>query len=190
MDIISRIKRYMEHCHLSSSQFADAAGIPRPTLSQLLNGRNKSNEGAKKISSDIVKKLHDAFPSLNVMWLLFGDGDMETAENIKISEPQNASETRSYAPELSENQEIQRQILFDEELPDFEAENKFGSNQPFSQQRNDNNNFNLADDPSIRITTRQSTAPTMALQPDKTKKVQSIMVFYSDNSFEIFRPSE
>lgn len=190
MDIISRIKRYMEHRHLTSSQFADAAGIPRPTLSQLLNGRNKSNEGAKKISSDIVKKLHDAFPALNVMWLLFGDGDMETVENIRFSEPQNAPETCNNSSEHSDNQDIQRQISFDEGLPDFDTENNFASNQSFSQPHNNKNAYNLTDDQRVRLANRQSQEPTMSLQPDKTKKVQSIMVFYSDNSFEIFRPSE
>lgn len=188
MDIISRIKRYMEYSHLTSSQFADAAGIPRPTLSQLLNGRNKSNEGAKKISSDIVKKLHDAFPDLNVMWLLFGDGDMVVGENIKFSEPKNDPETHIFAPERSDNQEVQRQILFDEELPDFGSENIFEANQPFSPQQEAKRTYNGTDNQQVTPPSRKNVTPTMALRPDK--KVQSIMVFYSDNSFEIFKPSE
>ena len=111
MDIISRIKEYMEYTQLTSSQFADRAGIPRPTLSQLLNGRNKSNEGAKKISSDIIRKLHDAFPDLNVMWLLFGDGDMESGSNIEISEPQNEALNDTKIFQNSEIENIQRHIF-------------------------------------------------------------------------------
>ena len=41
MDIISRLKTYLNSMNISNSQFADTCGIPRPTLSQLLNGRNK-----------------------------------------------------------------------------------------------------------------------------------------------------
>jgi predicted XRE-type DNA-binding protein len=41
MDIISRLKLFLEQNGISNSQFADTCGIPRPTLSQLLNGRNK-----------------------------------------------------------------------------------------------------------------------------------------------------
>ena len=70
MNIVDRLKIYMEHTGLPISQFADAALIPRPTLSQILSGRNK------KISNEVLEKLHDAFPELNVAWLLFGDDDM------------------------------------------------------------------------------------------------------------------
>ncbi|MDE6542191.1 MAG: helix-turn-helix transcriptional regulator [Muribaculaceae bacterium] len=54
MDIASRLRQYMEAKEIASSQFADTAEIPRPTLSQLLNGRNK------KISNELIGKIHDA----------------------------------------------------------------------------------------------------------------------------------
>ena len=82
MDITSRIKRFMEHEQLTNSQFADKCRIPRPTLSQILNGRNK------KISDELIGKLHESFPHLSILWLMFGEGDMISAENIKTSEPQ------------------------------------------------------------------------------------------------------
>ncbi|MBR6014346.1 MAG: helix-turn-helix domain-containing protein, partial [Selenomonadaceae bacterium] len=41
MDIVSRLKMFLEQAGISNSQFADTCDIPRPTLSQLLNGRNK-----------------------------------------------------------------------------------------------------------------------------------------------------
>ena len=84
MDIATRLKQFMTAKNIASSQFADSADIPRPTLSQLLNGRNK------KISNELIGKIHEAFPSLNVMWLMFGEGDMECAVNTQISEPQKA----------------------------------------------------------------------------------------------------
>ena len=70
MDIVGRLKEYIEYLGMQNSQFADKAQIPRPTLSQILNGRNK------KISNELIDKLHYAFPNLNIMWLLFGDGEM------------------------------------------------------------------------------------------------------------------
>lgn len=169
MDIISRIKEFMEYNALSSSQFADAAGIPRPTLSQLLNGRNKSNEGVKKISSDIIRKIHDAYPALNVMWLLFGDGDMMTDDFIEISEPKNDGFQNTEAEYQTDNQSFRSKSLFDEDLPEFSSEK-----------------YSTPKTSSSPILNR----PTVAVQPDNAKRVQSIMVFYSDNSFEIFKPSE
>lgn len=187
MDIVSRMKQYMEYCQLTSSQFADRAGIPRPTLSQLLNGRNKTNEGAKKISSDIIRKLHDAFPRLNVMWLLFGDGDMETDSNIKISEPQNRAENDDDLFQNSDIEDIQHQILFDDELQDLSQE-KSDSN--ISSEKSRVNDISDCIRTISMSPGNQRNTPPMSFQADKTKRVQSIMVFYSDNSFEIFKPSE
>lgn len=70
MDINSRIRTFIEAMNLTSSQAADQAGIPRPSFSQILTGRNR------KISNEVIAQLHQAFPTLNVLWLLFGQGDM------------------------------------------------------------------------------------------------------------------
>lgn len=72
-NIAIRLKGFMENHGLSYSQFADACGIPRPSLSQILNGRNK------KVSDIILSQIHDAYPNLSISWLLFGEGDMCTA---------------------------------------------------------------------------------------------------------------
>lgn len=69
-NIAIRLKGFMENQGLSYSQFADTCGIPRPSLSQILNGRNK------KVSDIILTQIHDAFPQLSITWLLFGEGDM------------------------------------------------------------------------------------------------------------------
>lgn len=184
MDIISRMKLYMEHCRMSSSQFADSAGIPRPTLSQLLNGRNKSSEGAKKVSSDIIRKIHDAFPHLNVMWLLFGDGDMEIDANTQFSEAQNEVNSLHAPDQTAENQSNSKQTLFDDDFPEFDI-NRIET--PIEQKKQpDIHTTPIEGQPSAAYTP----SPTVSLKPDTTKRVQSIMVFYSDNSFEIFKPAE
>lgn len=85
MDLVNRLRHYMETSQLTISQFADRCGIPRPTMSQLMNGRNK------RISDEIINKIHSAYPDLSVLWLMFGEGDMLTGENIKTSEPQKGS---------------------------------------------------------------------------------------------------
>ena len=85
MDIVSRIKEFMNLSQISSSQFADTCNIPRPTISQILNGRNK------KISDEIIGKIHSSFPSLSMLWLMFGEGDMLLNKNIEISAAKNMS---------------------------------------------------------------------------------------------------
>ncbi|MDE5594394.1 MAG: helix-turn-helix domain-containing protein [Muribaculaceae bacterium] len=194
MDIIGRLKQYMEHRQLSSSQLADTAGIARPTLSTLLNGRKKntddaqdnSKKGTQKISSDIIRKLHDAFPGLNVMWLLFGEGDMEDNSNIEISDGQNSEKNDDNSYQNNEYEIFNSLNLFEDEDSDLQSEK---SNAPSAPQ-------NKQIKPGQSVKTDVKSAPAsfstqpIALQPDKTKRVLSIMVFYSDNSFETFKPAE
>lgn len=85
MDIIARLKRFIDSQAYSVSQTADMAGIPRPSLSQILSGRNK------KVSNELIQKLHTAFPQLNIMWLIFGDGEMLSGERPSISNPDSTN---------------------------------------------------------------------------------------------------
>lgn len=82
MDLVSRLKQFMDQSDIAISQFADTCNIPRPTMSQILNGRNK------KISDELIAKIHLAYPKLSVLWLMFGEGDMVASSNIQFSEPQ------------------------------------------------------------------------------------------------------
>ena len=62
MDIVSRLKEFINQQSVAITQFADNCKIPRPTLSQLLNGRNK------KVSDELISKIHTAYPQLSVLW--------------------------------------------------------------------------------------------------------------------------
>ena len=89
MDLVNRLKLFMQKNDIAISQFADNCRIPRPTMSQILNGRNK------KISDELIAKIHLAYPRLSVLWLMFGEGEMVLNENIKISEALNSSSDSS-----------------------------------------------------------------------------------------------
>lgn len=98
MDFVNRLKFFMENGNITISQFADTCRIPRPTMSQILNGRNK------KVSDELISKIHAAYPELSVLWLMFGEGDMLTNANTQISEPQN---THSSAIPNQQAQDLQ-----------------------------------------------------------------------------------
>ncbi|WP_289634555.1 helix-turn-helix transcriptional regulator, partial [uncultured Duncaniella sp.] len=66
MDLVSRLKQYLNTRGISITQFADECDIPRPSASQLLAGRNK------KVSDEIIGKIHYTYPELSVSWLMFG----------------------------------------------------------------------------------------------------------------------
>lgn len=66
--IIDRLNLFVEESGLTRAQFADACGIPRPTISQMLSGKNK------KIGDDIISIVHKTYPEIPMLWLLFGEG--------------------------------------------------------------------------------------------------------------------
>ena len=65
-----RIKEIIEREGMGQSQFADFIGVNRPTLSHILAGRNNP-------SMEVVMKIHQKFPQINILWLLDGMGSYE-----------------------------------------------------------------------------------------------------------------
>jgi len=103
MDFVNRLKFFMENGNIAISQFADTCRIPRPTMSQILNGRNK------KVSDELISKIHAAYPELSVLWLMFGEGEMLTKSNTQISEAQNDGESADPTIQSAQPQPIAEQ---------------------------------------------------------------------------------
>ena len=75
MDIVDRLNFFLEQSGISKSQFADGCGIPRPTVSQILSGRNK------KISDEIISEdAHAINPSENSLF----ENKADDASNYSI----------------------------------------------------------------------------------------------------------
>ena len=64
---------------MSSVQFAEKIEISPSSLSHILNGRNKP-------SLEVVMKIHKACTYVNLLWLLYGEGEMENQENAPVPE--------------------------------------------------------------------------------------------------------
>lgn len=178
MDLVSRLKTYIESIAMPVTQFADACAIPRPTFSQLLSGRNK------KVSNELITKIHEAFPELNVLWLMFGQGDMLVDKNIGVSEPQITPKLEFAEPQRPAGQSYPSQVLQFDETPDFIADNSEATDEDeigqSPQQSGSIEQQNIVDG----IGGLQS----ISLPGDSTKRIVNIIVYYSDNSFQAFVP--
>ncbi|MBR1652892.1 MAG: helix-turn-helix transcriptional regulator [Alloprevotella sp.] len=64
-----RIREIMGKTALSQQDFAARLGISPATLSSILNGRTNP-------TNNIVYAIHNAFPDINISWLMFGEGGM------------------------------------------------------------------------------------------------------------------
>lgn len=186
MDIVSRLKTFINHLNIPVTQFADNCSIPRPTLSQLLNGRNK------KVSDELIGKIHETYPELSVLWLMFGEGDMLHKKNIEISEPKTGSIFDFQNEDHFINEHITQNISFGETTtenltekindPDF-TDNANNSNQ--NNIKTSTNHINNSVDNDLP----KDSCSTINFQTNQGKKVVNIIVYYSDNSFESFIPS-
>jgi transcriptional regulator with XRE-family HTH domain len=164
-NVAIRLKGFIESEGLTNSQFADRAGIPRPSLSQLLTGRNK------KISDVLVGQIHKAFPDLSVIWLLFGEGEMLVS-----------------APGKEEKDDDALNLFSDEENfldDDTEMIKKSNLNALNTPRKPVPNRMNSEIEEDLRIVELQRQIDKMKRNP---RKVSHITVYYDDSTFETFYP--
>ena len=170
MDIVSRLKAFLEQNKISNSVFADNCGIPRPTLSQLLNGRNK------KVSDELIAKIHTAYPQLSITWLMFGEGTMidfgpnaKSAANSRESKP-----FENYVEQTATGSSAKKTTI------DFgsDEENTQSPELPL---------FGPSDE--AQPSASKVNADFARALADPSKTIEKIIIFYSDKSFDQFTPN-
>ena len=153
----NRIKEIIASEHLSDGEFADLVGIKRSTLSHCLNGRND-------VSKDIITKIHNAYPYISINWLMFGEGDSglqlkkSSTSNI-FDSLQNSVEDDTYSDEYAKDFDLNTSEI------EYQEPNKQCDNSKKTM------HLNLGQIANISL-------------PEK--KIEKIMIFYSDNTFEVF----
>lgn len=203
-NVAIRLKGFIDSRGLSHSQFADECGIPRPSLSQILSGRNK------KISDVIVGQIHKAFPSLSILWLLFAEGDMLTSSDDAdgVSPGLDKSDGSSPFKGADPNDEVSPQSKIDGELALFFEEDGSDEleNAPVDAKISDNEaNANLQSNLralKLRLTAFKHLENELVEYKNKVsdlqlqienyrsnpRKVSHITVYYDDSTFETFMP--
>ena len=178
-NVAERLKIFIQKKGLSYSQFADSWGIPRPSLSQLLTGRNK------KINDIMVGQIHNMFPELSIVWLLFGEGEMENNKGRNTSDYDESDPSDKNG--LDDYDDIgnsgSKNIIFP------------GSGQSAVQNSKENGlkkgqfGANHADFQPEKF---QKKIKELQSQIDQLKKnprkAVQIMVYYDDSTFETFYP--
>jgi transcriptional regulator with XRE-family HTH domain len=70
MTIVDRLKLILERVNLTPGNFADKIGVAPATISHILSGRNKYP------SAEVMLRLHDTYPDIDLNWLLTGEGTL------------------------------------------------------------------------------------------------------------------
>lgn len=175
-EFIKRLEIILDYYGLSASGFADKIGVQRSSLSHLLSGRNKP-------SLDLILKIVEVFPEIDLYWILNGVGAFPKSlsisqefqsKNVISTSPtfiENSNQEKKNSEHLNlENNKIFQNNLFDEKL--IENENVLSKNQLAENSINENKN-NLVQ--NIKFS-------------ENSEKIEKIMFFFADGSFKEYNP--
>ena len=166
-----RIELLMKCYNLSSSQFADRTGIQRASVSHILSGRNKP-------SLEVMLKIYDAFPNLDMKWLMTGAGMAPVAETPVLNEVNDAPTGLFGA---IENDPIVQAPSLLPIVNDFMP--KKSRMQTETPRKNDIH--------SPQFEKRRSSQPRqVAQQPVVQRKIKEIRIFYTDGTYETLVPEK
>lgn len=182
--IASRLKLFIDSSGITSTQFADMCGIPRPSLSQLLSGRNK------KVSDIMISQIHKGFPDLSIIWLLFGEGPVRTGGVYKGGVNRSGWEMPGGTEDanIADNDEKDSLVRFDNSINTSEHSN--GQNNPnvkgLTQDKSEANyTKNAQFESDIKILDLKRQIENLRENP---RKVVQITIYYDDSTFETFIP--
>ncbi|MBR5729142.1 MAG: helix-turn-helix transcriptional regulator [Prevotella sp.] len=174
-----QISVILENEGLNASQLAERLGVQRAMISHLQSGRNR-------VSLEMMKKIHHAFPHISLLWLMDQEGDYLSSEenpsnppspqavgqssgmgslfdNERIAPSDSQTQTAVDAPNASENEKTPS---LGEEYVDFSKERR----------------VNMLVTP-LEEAVRQAVSATSK----PVRKITEIKVFYDDGTYETFQ---
>lgn len=155
MSIKDRFKMIMEREKLTAGAFAENIGVSQGTISHILGPRNKYP------STDVILRLRNRYPDINLNWLLTGEGNM--------------SDTLD--EHLTNNSEF--------DYPLF-AENSIN---PSIEPEKTENRKEMALD-STNNATKEIVKQEVIYKEAPSRKITEIRIFFDDNTYEIFKPEK
>lgn len=165
-----RIELLMRCYELTPSQFADRAGIQRASISHIISGRNKP-------SLEVMLKIYEAFPGLDMKWLMTGEGEMPSAA------PQHASVAESNLFS-SISQPILHQVAANETIDAQGFSNRQELPVPRVQQQQ------LKPVAERQQKRNASSSRSSIQQPAGVRKIKEVRIFYTDGTYETLVPEK
>jgi transcriptional regulator with XRE-family HTH domain len=171
MNLSDKIELLIKKKQMSSSQFADVLGIPRSSISHILSGRNKP-------SLDVVQKILSAFPEVSAEDLLFEDRALLVA-SAKLPTPTN-------------HEILPLTNLFD--APKDTASESIKNILTESTIVRSNLRRSIKDENLARGPITLGNDPVSESNPNLArslhKKIDRVIIFYSDGTFTESKPSD
>ncbi len=173
MNINDKIKQILIERNFTPSYFADEIGVQRSSISHILSGRNRP-------SFDIIQKIIRRFPELGYEWIMEED-------NQPAPTPAQSTSTSRYLnpqPVPASSGDNRYESRQGNSGPVYSSPARLASVAPIRTQRHEI----AAAPPDISV------PDPVADSVDSTagavvKKVERILIFYSDGSFREYTPA-
>lgn len=181
-----RVKQVQDHFNLKQKEFAAELCVAEATISSIYRGRTAP-------TNNLIQAIHQAYPAININWLMFGEGEMLLPLSAGPS-ASGATGSGSGAAVLnlgSTNQGVQTSVVgqnggfFSSDGPSlFDAPP--AANPTPSQPVAANYPSVPSDAQLIEAFSRYNKSKEL----DKpVRKIKEIRVFFDDGTFEAFTPS-
>ncbi len=147
----NRVLEIIENKKLTPSRFADKIGVPRSTISHIISGRNKP-------SMELISKIAEKYPDINLDWLIKGKGSMISSQTTLF----NNTQEKQPEEDSHKSKKISHINTFNESLQ-METEQKSSDSEPEQVKKKPVNNGDF-------------------------DEISKIIIIYNDDSFKIYNP--
>jgi transcriptional regulator with XRE-family HTH domain len=175
-----RIIRIMKEKDMNASQFSDAIGIQKATISHILSGRNNP-------SLDMVTKILTKFPAINPDWLISG---VEPMKRTSGNSDKYSGSPDLFPPSVYPEKEMNQANDAKKNLappPALHPENPISSHQEI---RFTDVTHQESDVYNSKNETKEVIKETIIYKERPNKTIDKILIFYSDSTYETFIPEK
>lgn len=169
-----RIAKILREEGMTAAKFAEEIGVQASGISHILSGRNNP-------STDFLVKILERFRGINSEWLLLGKGNMyKSGLNSTINEAGQVTHDKIGTDLFSaaqNNSKLESSIKHEPESL-IESEEEIDLS-------------NIHDNSDIHISTGKTPITSQEYEKQTSeRKVEKIVIFFNDNSFEAYNPHQ
>lgn len=173
-EVAKRIKELIETLSVSNKEFADSIGVAPAIISHVLSGRNNP-------SLNLIQQITNVYTNVNLNYLLNGTGSL-IGNNVDDKTTKTSNKELEVNPAISHLPPGARYVPPPSGTPrqsaDFKAEVESHTNRPVKEVK----------EPIDRSDDEELTNSYTNVNPSNSKKVERVIIFYTDHSFREYRP--
>ena len=175
--MLERLQQIRDYYNLPQQLFAQKLELSPSTISSIFTGRTKPG-------NNLVQAIHRAFPEINIVWLMFGEGEMMLEDTEKFSTNANTDIEQNQISSSFPNFVEGGNATSSSDTPSLFPDVAMGGRESLAG-RGMAKSTALSSEMQLAMLSQLANAK----QLDKPqRKIKEIRVFYDDGTFEAFAP--